>query len=147
LEVPRNLVATKGDAAINLTWNPVSGATGYKIYYSQNEINASNLGSTPSVQVSNASGSVSGLTNNTLYYFAITAVKDGVEGSQSAMVTATSPIGSPSLDNLSDKYLILNSDITAFAFNNTNSAASSCSSEPSLPSKNNLPPQYLQKFL
>jgi hypothetical protein len=86
----------------------------------QNEINASNLGSTPSVQVSNASGRVSGLTNNTLYYFAITAVKDGVEGSQSAMVTATSPIGSPSLDNLSDKYLILNSDITAFAFNNTN---------------------------
>jgi hypothetical protein len=84
--------------------------------------------------VSNASGRVSGLTNNTLYYFAVTAVKDGVEGSQSAMVTATSPIGSPSLDNLSDKYLILNSDITAFAFNNTNSAASSCSSEPSLPS-------------
>jgi hypothetical protein len=81
------------------------------------------------VQVSNASGRVSGLSNNTLYYFAITAVKDGVEGSQSAMVTASSPIGSPSLDNLSDKYFILNSDITAFAFNNTNSAASSCSSE------------------
>jgi hypothetical protein len=64
LGIPRNLVATKGDAVINLTWNPVSGATGYKIYYSQNEINASNLGSTPSVQVSNASGRVSGLTNN-----------------------------------------------------------------------------------
>jgi hypothetical protein len=57
-------------AVINLTWNPVSGATGYKIYYSQNEINASNLGSTPSVKVSNASGRVSGLTNNTLYYIA-----------------------------------------------------------------------------
>jgi hypothetical protein len=134
LGIPRNLLVAKGDAIINLAWSIVSGATGYKIYYSQNEINASNLGSTPSVQVSNASGRVSGLTNNTLYYFAVTAVKDGVEGSQSAMVTATPSIGSPSLDNLSDKYLILNSDITAFAFNNTNSAASSCSSEPSLPS-------------
>jgi hypothetical protein len=79
-------LSDKGDAIINLAWSIVSGATGYKIYYSQNEINASNLGSTPSVQVSNASGRVSGLTNNTLYYFAITAVKDGVEGSQSAMV-------------------------------------------------------------
>jgi hypothetical protein len=34
LGIPRNRVATKGDAVINLTWNPVSGATGYKIYYS-----------------------------------------------------------------------------------------------------------------
>jgi hypothetical protein len=40
---------------------------------------------------------LTGLTNNTLYYFAVTAVKDGVEGSQSAMVTATPSIGSPSL--------------------------------------------------
>jgi hypothetical protein len=40
LGIPRNLVATKGDAVITLTWSPVSGATGYKIYYSQNEINS-----------------------------------------------------------------------------------------------------------
>ncbi|CAC9967656.1 hypothetical protein [uncultured Gammaproteobacteria bacterium] len=133
LGIPRNLVATKGDAVITLTWSPVSGATGYKIYYSQNEINISNLGSASLVQVSSGtSETIGGLTSDTLYHFIVTAVKDSAEGPLNARITAT-PMSKPSLTNLSDKYFTLHKNIIAFMFSNTGTAASSCSSQPSLP--------------
>ncbi|CAB5494840.1 DUF1566 domain-containing protein [Bathymodiolus thermophilus thioautotrophic gill symbiont] len=136
LDTSKNLVAATSDSAVTVAWDAVHGATGYKIYYSQNEINASNLESNDvsSVQISyGISGVVDNLTNDTLYYFVITAIKGNAESSLSSMITAT-PVINPSLANLQDKHLILNSVITAFAFGEENSgAASSCSSNPSLP--------------
>ncbi|CAB5495951.1 fibronectin type III domain-containing protein [Bathymodiolus thermophilus thioautotrophic gill symbiont] len=134
LGMPRNLTATKGDAAVDLTWSAVSGATGYKIYYTQNEISASNLGSALSVQVSSVSRTVNNLTNDTKYYFVVTAVEGGTESPLSAMVSATPVLNKPSLANLSAKQLTLNASIEVFAFINTGGIASNCSSEPSLPS-------------
>ncbi|CAB5494178.1 DUF1566 domain-containing protein, partial [Bathymodiolus thermophilus thioautotrophic gill symbiont] len=134
LGVPRNLTATKGDTAVDLTWSAVNGAIGYKIYYAQNEISASNLGSALSVQASSVSRTVNNLTNDTKYYFVVTAVKGDAESALSAMVSATPILSKPALANLSVKHLILNASIEVFAFINTGGLASSCNSEPSLPS-------------
>jgi hypothetical protein len=112
--------------------SPVSGATGYKIYYSQNEINISNLGSASLVQVSSGtSETIGGLTSDTLYHFIVTAVKDSAEGPLSARITAT-PMSKPSRTKLSDKYFTLHKNSTAFMSSNTDTAASSCSSQPGL---------------
>ena len=132
LDIPRNLKTTKGNAAVTLTWQAVNGATGYKIYYSQNEINASNLGSASVLLTSGVSGTVSGLSSGTFYHFVVAALQGSTEGPLSNTVTTT-PTGKPILTNLPSRHFILNKNIIAFMFHNTGTAASSCSSEPRLP--------------
>ncbi|WP_202763172.1 DUF1566 domain-containing protein [Bathymodiolus thermophilus thioautotrophic gill symbiont] len=131
---PRDFTATKGDTSVTLAWRAVSGATGYKIYYAQNAISASNLGSASLAQVSNVGGIIDNLINDTTYYFAVTAVKGGTESSLSAVISATPILSKPSIANLSTKQLIFNVNIEVFAFTNTGGLVRNCSSEPSLPS-------------
>ncbi|WP_162551314.1 S-layer homology domain-containing protein [Paenibacillus tepidiphilus] len=64
--------AVSGDAEVSLTWNPVAGSTGYKIYQSAT---SATYGDEIAV-VSSAvySHTVTGLTNGAEYYFAVKAV-------------------------------------------------------------------------
>jgi alpha-tubulin suppressor-like RCC1 family protein/alpha-acetolactate decarboxylase len=91
--VPNLLTAESGNAAITLTWAPVSGSTGYNIYQ--------RLGSdTYGAEVATVTGSVyshevTGLTNGTMYNFTIKAINPGGISDPSDEVSAT-PMTVPS---------------------------------------------------
>ncbi|MEK5468799.1 S-layer homology domain-containing protein [Paenibacillus sp. FSL R7-0210] len=79
--------ATPGDARISLTWDPVIGSTGYKIFKSTTS------GAYGSEEAS-VSGSVygydvMGLTNGTSYYFVIRATNPGGDSTFSNEVSTT----------------------------------------------------------
>ncbi|MBI5149483.1 MAG: fibronectin type III domain-containing protein [Candidatus Omnitrophica bacterium] len=78
--------ATAGDKQVTLSWAAATGATGYKIYYSTAP---GVYGGTP-VSVGNVTTStVTGLTNGTTYYFAVSATNTGGESVKSNEVNAT----------------------------------------------------------
>jgi hypothetical protein len=74
--VPTGLIATPGNTSVALAWNASSNATGYSVYYGINPSSLSKVtvspGSTYNTQL--PSFTVTGLTNGTLYYFAVTAI-------------------------------------------------------------------------
>lgn len=79
--------AVAGDGHIYLTWNPVDGSTGYKIYQSSTS-------GTYGPEVATVTGStydfdVIGLTNGTAYYFVVKATNPGGDGAASNEVSAT----------------------------------------------------------
>jgi len=90
---PNLLTAESGNAAITLTWAPVSGSTGYNIYQrlSSDAYGAEAATVTGSVY----SHQVTGLTNGTMYYFTIKAVNPGGVSDPSNEVSAT-PMTVPS---------------------------------------------------
>lgn len=79
--------ATPGDARISLTWNPVIGSTGYKIFKST----TSGVYGSEEVSVSDSvyGYDVTGLTNGTTYYFVIKATNPGGDSTASNEVSAT----------------------------------------------------------
>lgn len=85
---PNNLTADIGDTRLYLSWDAVddaeSGTKGYKIYWDTTSGTYTN-----SVDVgNNTSYELSGLTNGTLYYIAVSAYDNtGNEGTKSAEVT------------------------------------------------------------
>jgi titin len=94
LGTPTGISATGGNALANVSWQAVSGATEYHIYYSpssgvtlfDNRVSVSGAAA--------VSGTVSSLTNGTTWYFRVQAANDGGEGDLSAEVSAT-PLGTP----------------------------------------------------
>ncbi|WEK54977.1 MAG: S-layer homology domain-containing protein [Candidatus Cohnella colombiensis] len=85
--VPVLGLATPGDARISLTWDPVIGSTGYKIF-------KSTTSGTYGSEEASVSGSVygydvTGLTNGTKYYFVIKATNPGGDSTASNEVIAT----------------------------------------------------------
>ena len=92
--VPSISSVTSGDGGVTVSWNAVTGATSYNLYYS------------PGTTVDKASGSklagvtspkqVTGLTNGTQYAFAVSAVNAGGESGLSAVQTATPQVAAPS---------------------------------------------------
>ena len=70
-QAPTSLVATAGDAQINLTWSSVIGATYYNVYESLDGLTY-NLISTPAT-VTTSTYDMNGLINGKLYYFKTTA--------------------------------------------------------------------------
>jgi fibronectin type 3 domain-containing protein len=84
---PTGLAATVGDSQVSLSWNAVSGASSYNVYYS------AATGVTPAngtkMTASSASATVTGLTNGTAYYFIVTAVNSAGESVAAAQVSAT----------------------------------------------------------
>ncbi len=88
------LTATPGNGSVTLSWSPVNGATSYNVYYSTNPSVAptavSNLvGTLSQPGLTNTSTTITGLTNQTLWYFIVTAVTMNGESSPSTTVSAT----------------------------------------------------------
>ena len=90
---PQNPSAEAGNASVRLTWNSVSGATSYHVFYAteagilSKNINAFENG----VWIENVNSpyTATGLQNNKTYYFVITAVNGSTESPQSIEVSAT----------------------------------------------------------
>jgi hypothetical protein len=87
------LTATPGNGQVALSWSPVSGATSYNVYYSTNPNVAptavSNLvGTLSQMGLTNTSTTITGLTNQTTWYFIVTAVTTNGESSPSTTVSA-----------------------------------------------------------
>ncbi len=97
---PENLVATRGNTTVTLTWDEVSEATGYQVYYAKQSFSGiSDLSNYASLSggllLQNITGNskiIVNLINNTKYYFVVTAIKDTLESSASNEVTATPQI-------------------------------------------------------
>ena len=93
--VPQNVSASAGDANITIVWNPVSGATGYNLYFSTTpEVTID--GTTKVDGVTSNSATETGLTNGTSYFFAISAFNAGGESPLSTEVNATPQVPAPS---------------------------------------------------
>lgn len=90
---PQNLAAVPGNTAVTLTWNPVAGATGYRIYYaSEAGILINSIASfDDGTQLQNVTSPqvINGLRNNQTYYFVVTAMTANSESTASAEVSAT----------------------------------------------------------
>src|SRR5581483_11768727 len=76
---PTGLVATAANATITLTWDMVTGATGYHVYR-----NGTAVGSPATNSFTDT-----GLTNGTAYQYAVTASNSAGSSPQSASITAT----------------------------------------------------------
>ncbi|MFE4251355.1 chitinase [Streptomyces sp. NPDC056910] len=77
--VPAGLAAgTATSSSVDLSWNPVSGATGYNVYRDGSKV----------ASVSGASATVTGLTAATSYSFQVSATNSAGESAKSAAVTA-----------------------------------------------------------
>ncbi|WP_240419203.1 hypothetical protein [Paenibacillus periandrae] len=83
--VPYNVAATSGNAQVNLSWNVVSGATGYNIYKSNT---ISGVYTKISSNVTLNSFLDTSVLNGVEYYYIITAVNTGGESGDSNKVYA-----------------------------------------------------------
>ncbi|NOU85315.1 hypothetical protein GC102_05890 [Paenibacillus sp. LMG 31460] len=91
---PTGLTATAGDGKVTLSWNGVTGADNYKVY------RGTSSGTYDSTAIATVSGSttnytVTGLTNATIYYFAVKSSNTAGDSSFSTE-TSTTPIASVS---------------------------------------------------
>lgn len=72
-------VSATTSSSVSLTWNTVSGATGYNVYRSGTKVTA----------VTGTSATVTGLTASTSYSFQVTATNSAGESAKSTAVTGT----------------------------------------------------------
>ncbi|WP_019912725.1 S-layer homology domain-containing protein [Paenibacillus sp. HW567] len=88
--------AVPGNAKVQLTWSPVEGSTGYKVYQS---VSSDTYGTElNTVQASVYTYNATGLTNGTTYYYVVKAVNsagDSLASNQASATPATVP-GAPS---------------------------------------------------
>jgi len=93
LAVPQNVAAIPASTSVTLSWNPVSGATSYNIYYAtEANIIIANIASfDDGTRIQNASSPrvINTLRNDETYYFVVTAVNANGESLASMEVTAT----------------------------------------------------------
>ncbi|OGW13930.1 MAG: hypothetical protein A2035_03980, partial [Nitrospirae bacterium GWA2_42_11] len=85
---PSGVVASAGDGNVNISWNVVSKATSYNVYWS----------TTSGISKTSYTGKITGVTspyphmgliNDTTYYYVVTAVNGYGESSESSQVSAT----------------------------------------------------------
>ena len=87
---PTGLSGTNANAASNLSWSAVTGATSYKIYVTT----TSGSGYTSPGTSLTTTYAASALTNGTTYYLAVSALNNGVESTRSSEVTVK-PVVAP----------------------------------------------------
>lgn len=82
------LAATPGNGQVALSWSAADNATGYVVYYATAP-GVTRSSGTKFATTSSTSAIVTGLTNNTTYYFVVTAVNSNSESAESNEVSAT----------------------------------------------------------
>ena len=84
---PVGVLASGGTNQVTITWNPVSGATSYNIYWA----NSSHVMIGMSAKLTGVTSPYhnSSLAANTTYYYAVTALNAAGESIESAIVSAT----------------------------------------------------------
>jgi len=88
---PTGVTATAGNAQVTLSWNKVSNAAAYNIYWSTSSgVTPANGTKIPNVTTPYTQP---GLTNGVTYYYVVTAINNSGESAPSAQVSAT-PSGS-----------------------------------------------------
>ena len=83
---PTNLTAMPGNAQVMLSWNPVSGAARYTVYYSTSTISDLNAPGVNSVSGTGTSATVTMLTTNSQFYFKVVASNAGGDSVASSEV-------------------------------------------------------------
>ena len=92
-QVPTGANATGGNGQITLTWFASTGATSYNVYQGSS---AGAEGATPvKTGVTGTSTTVTGLSNNTQYFFKLSAVNSTGESNESGEVSAATASGAP----------------------------------------------------
>lgn len=84
---PTGVSATAGDNQVTISWDSVSGATSYNIYWST----TTGVTKTTGTKISNATSPYvhTSLTNGTTYYYVVTAVNSYGDSSESSQLSAT----------------------------------------------------------
>jgi len=91
--VPTGVSATAlSSSSISVSWNPVSGAQNYKVYYGTN---SSSITSLASSTVTGTSYIHNELQAETTYYYRIIAANSGGDSDYSSTVSATTKLASP----------------------------------------------------
>lgn len=84
---PENVAAAAGDGNVTLTWSPVTGASGYKVYRRTtpgvNKLNGT------AATAAGSQATINNLANGTTYYFVVTALIGTEESFDSEEVSAT----------------------------------------------------------
>ena len=89
---PLNLIAVSGDGQASISWNTVSSATTYTLYWGTSP--GISTSSTKISGLTTTSYTHTGLTNSTAYYYRLTASNSSGESLQSDE-TSTTPLGNP----------------------------------------------------
>jgi kexin len=92
ISVPTGVLASPGDGSNLISWNAVSDATSYNIYWSTSSAVSKNNGT--KITGSNSPYTHAGLVNGTRYYYVVTAVNATGESADSSIVSAV-PFGVP----------------------------------------------------
>jgi hypothetical protein len=85
--IPTGVVATPGDGYVIIQWDAAPGATSYNIYW----LTTSGVTKSTGTKIANATSphTHTGLTNDTTYYYVVTAANNYGESSESVEVSAT----------------------------------------------------------
>lgn len=86
ISVPTALQASPVGNQVNLSWNPVSGANSYNIYWSHKAGVSTSFNSTQIANIVTTSKSIAGLTTGSWYYYVVTAVTTAGESLPSSEV-------------------------------------------------------------
>ena len=86
---PTNVIATTGDEQVTISWDSVSGATSYNIYWATWSGVSKTDYEGKIADISTTSYTHTGLTNGTSYHYVVTAKNDYGESNESEEVYAT----------------------------------------------------------
>jgi hypothetical protein len=95
LPAPTGVSATAANGQVSVSWSTVSGATSYKIYYSNSASVSKTNGTVITV---NTNPKVISLANNSTYWFVVTAVGVGGESVESSPAVPATPVVPPTAD-------------------------------------------------